>query len=56
MGPTFALNDQNNAVIASMMVSGTMFGVSQPSLFKNIYLEDSPQVLFSLKILPRTAI
>jgi hypothetical protein len=52
MGPGFTLNDQNNAVIASMMVPGTMFGVSQPSLYKNIFVEDRPQVLLSLKILP----
>jgi len=48
----FSQNDQNNAVIASMMVPGTKFGVTQPSLYKNIYVEDAPQVLFSLKILP----
>jgi hypothetical protein len=52
MGPGFTLNDQNNAVIASMMVPGTTFGVTQPSLYKNIFVEDPPQVLFSLKILP----
>jgi hypothetical protein len=52
MGPDFTLNGQNNAVIASLMVPGTMFGVSQPSLYENIYVEDPPQVLFSLKILP----
>jgi hypothetical protein len=51
-GPDFSLNNQNNAVIASMMVPGTMFGMSQPSLFKNIFVEDRPQVLLSLKILP----
>jgi hypothetical protein len=52
MGPSFNLNNQNNAVIASMMVPGTMFGTSQPSLYKNIFVEDSPRVLLSLKILP----
>jgi len=51
-GPNFTLNDQNNAVIASLMVPGTMFGMSQPSLYENIYVEDPPQVLLSLKILP----
>ena len=51
-GPDFSLNNQNNAVIASMMVPGSMFGMSQPSLFKNIFVEDRPQVLLSLKILP----
>jgi hypothetical protein len=34
------------------MVPGTMFGVSQPSLYRNIYVEDPPQVLISLKVLP----
>ena len=43
---------QNNAVIASMMVPGTLFGSMQPSLYRNIYVEDPPQVLFSLKIIP----
>jgi hypothetical protein len=51
-GPDFTLNDQNNAVIASMMAPGTNFGVTKPSLFKNIFVEDRPQVLLSLKILP----
>ncbi|MGA2714707.1 MAG: hypothetical protein ABSG41_16530 [Bryobacteraceae bacterium] len=51
-GPDFSLNNQNNAVIASMMVPGTMFGMMQPSLFKNVFVEDPPPVLFSLKILP----
>jgi len=51
-GPDFSLNNQNNAVIASMMVPGTTFGMSQPSLIKNIFVEDRPQVLLSLKILP----
>jgi uncharacterized protein (TIGR03437 family) len=46
------LNDQNNAVIASLMVPGTTYGAKQPPVFRNIYLEDPPQVLFSLKILP----
>ncbi len=45
------LNGQNNAVIASLMVPGTTFGTVQPSLFRNIYVEDPPQTLLSLKIL-----
>jgi hypothetical protein len=47
-----ALNSSNNAVIASLMVPGTKFGASHPSLYRNIYVEDPPRVLFSLKILP----
>jgi hypothetical protein len=47
-----ALSSSNNAVIASLMVPGTKFGASHPSLYRNIYVEDPPQVLFSLKILP----
>ena len=43
---------QNNAVIASMMVPGTQFGAMHPSLYRNIFVEDAPQVLFSLKIVP----
>ncbi|HEX7139752.1 MAG TPA: hypothetical protein VF219_18010 [Vicinamibacterales bacterium] len=53
--PSFSvstLNNQNNAVIASLMVPGTKFGSSQSPLFRNIYVEDPPQVLLSLKILP----
>ena len=46
------LQGQNNAVFASLMVPGTMFGAIQPPLFQNIFLDDPPQVLFSLKILP----
>jgi hypothetical protein len=52
IGPNFVLNDQNNAVIASMMAPGTNYGATQASLFENIYVEDRPQVLLSLKILP----
>jgi hypothetical protein len=45
---------QNNAVIASMMVPGTQFGtpLKSASLYENIFVEDPPQVLFSLKIVP----
>ena len=45
------LNGQNDAVIASLMVPGTMFGTNQPSLYRNIFVEDPPQTLLSLKIL-----
>jgi len=47
-----ALNSSNNAVIASMLVPGATFGASHPSIYRNIYVEDPPQVLLSLKILP----
>jgi hypothetical protein len=50
--PTNPLVHQNNAVIASMMVPGTRFGAVQPSLYRNIFVEDPPQVLFSLKVVP----
>jgi hypothetical protein len=46
------LQGQNNAVFASLMVPGTTFGELQPPLFQNTFVEDPPQVLFSLKILP----
>ena len=46
------LGNQNNAVIDSLMVPGTRFGSSQRPVLRNIYVEDPPQVLFSLKILP----
>lgn len=46
------VNHQNNAVIASMMVPGTEFGDDFPSTYQNIFLDDAPQVLFSLKIVP----
>jgi uncharacterized protein (TIGR03437 family) len=44
------LNGQNDAVIASLMVPGTAFGAVQPSLYRNIFVEDPPRTLFSLKI------
>jgi uncharacterized protein (TIGR03437 family) len=44
------LNGQNDAVIASLMVPGTMFGSVQPSLYRNIFVEDPPRTLLSLKI------
>jgi hypothetical protein len=46
-----SLDGQNNAVITSLMVPGTMFGSVHPPLFRNIFVEDSPRTLFSLKIL-----
>ncbi len=46
------LQGQNNAVFASLMTPGTQFGTVAPPLYRNIFVEDPPQVLFSLKILP----
>jgi hypothetical protein len=51
-GPPNTLNSQNNAVIASLMIPSTAFGSVSPPVFRNIYVEDPPQVLFSLKIVP----
>jgi hypothetical protein len=53
--PTNAVVHQANAVIASMMTPGTQYGAVSPPLFRNIFVEDSPQVLFSLKIVPPRA-
>jgi hypothetical protein len=50
--PTDLLNHQNNAVIASLMTPGANFGTIQPPVYRNIYVDDTPQVLLSLKILP----
>ena len=46
------LQNQNNAVFASLMTPGTQFGAVAPPLYRNIFVDDPPQVLFSLKILP----
>jgi len=46
------LNAQNDAIVASLMIPGTAFGSLIPSVYRNIYVEDAPQALFSLKILP----
>jgi hypothetical protein len=46
------LNDQNNGVIVSLMTPTTSFGQKSPPLFRNIFVEDQPRVLFSLKIVP----
>jgi hypothetical protein len=46
------LQGQNNAVFASLMSPGTNFGKAQRPVFRNIFVEDRPQVLFSLKIIP----
>ena len=46
------LNDQNNGVFVSLNLPGTNYGVTQPAVFRNIFIEDPPQLLFSLKIVP----
>jgi hypothetical protein len=46
------LQGQNNAVFASLMVPTTSYGYNSPPVYKNIFIEDPPQVLFSIKILP----
>ncbi len=45
------LNAQNDAVFTSLMVPGTMFGTVKPSVYRNIFIEDAPRTLFSLRIL-----
>lgn len=51
-GPPNPLVNQNNAVIASLMIPSTVYGKVSPPVFRNIYVEDPPQVLFSIKIVP----
>jgi hypothetical protein len=46
------LQGQNNAVFASLMVPGTSYGNPNPPTYRNIFIDDVPRVLFSLKILP----
>ena len=46
------LNSDNDAIVASLMTPGTTYGGMIPSVFRNIYVEDPPRVLFSLKIVP----
>jgi uncharacterized protein (TIGR03437 family) len=46
------LNADNDAIVASLMIPGTSYGALIPSVYRNIYVEDPPRVLFSLKILP----
>jgi hypothetical protein len=53
--PANAVVHQANAVIASMMVPGTQYGAVAPPTFRNIFVDDAPQVLFSLKIIPPRA-
>ena len=46
------LNDQNNGVFVSLNLPGTTYGATQPPVFRNIFIEDPPRLLFSLKIVP----
>lgn len=46
------LNSQNNGVIVSLMTPTTSYGQISPPVFRNIFVEDQPRVLFSLKIVP----
>ena len=46
------LNSQNNGVIVSLMTPTTSYGQTSPPVFRNIFVEDQPRVLFSLKIVP----
>jgi hypothetical protein len=46
------LNSQNNGVFVSLMTPATSFGQISPPVYKNIFVEDQPQVLLSLKIVP----
>ena len=46
------LTGQNNGVIVSLMTPTTSFGQKSPPVFRNIFVEDQPRVLFSLKIVP----
>jgi hypothetical protein len=49
---TDTLAHQNNGVIVSLMVPGTSYGQKQPPVYRNTFLDDTPRVLFSLKIMP----
>jgi hypothetical protein len=51
-GPPKPVNGQNDGVIASLMIPSTEYGKNSPPVFRNIYVEDTPQVLFSIKIVP----
>ena len=46
------LNDDNNAIIASMNTPTVTFGKYLPSVYRNIYVEDPPRELVSLKVNP----
>jgi hypothetical protein len=46
------VNRQNNGMIVSLMTPTTCYGQVSPPVFRNIWVEDQPRVLFSLKIVP----
>ncbi len=46
------VNSQNNGVFVSLMTPTTSFGQLRPPVYRNIFVEDQPRVLFSLKIIP----
>lgn len=46
------LQSQNNAVFTSLMVPKTAYGTMSAPWFRNIFIDDPPQVLFSFKIVP----
>ncbi len=52
LGASSSLAGQNNAVFASLMTPSTEYGTMTPAVFRNIFVEDPPQVLLSLKIIP----
>ena len=45
------LNAQNDAVFTSLMVPGTSYGTTKASVYRNIFIEDAPRTLFSVRIL-----
>jgi hypothetical protein len=50
--PADLLSNQNDAIIASLMTPTTTFGSVQPPVYRNIFVDDTPRVFLSLKILP----
>ena len=46
------LAHQDNGIIVSLMVPGTSYGQMKPPVYRNIFVDDTPRVLFSLKIMP----
>jgi hypothetical protein len=46
------LDNQDNGVFVSLMTPGTSYGQRQPPVYRNVFVEEPPRVLFSLKILP----
>jgi len=50
--PTDLLAHQDNGIIVSLMVPDTKFGAVSPPVYRNIFVDDTPRVFLSLKILP----